>query len=284
MAELVAAVDVGTGSARAGLFDAAGRMLGRAEHAIALREPAPGRAEQDSEGIWAAAGAALRAARAEAGASAEAVAGVGFDATCSLVLRDRQGMPLAASCDGEAVWDTMLWLDHRARAEAAEITATGHEVVAGIGGSMSPEMQLPKLLWLKRHRPDAWARLGAAFDLADFLTWKATGGAARSICTLACKWGYLGHAPPGWRSDFLAEIGLADLRERAGLPARGAPARRRSWSPHPHGGRRPRPHATCPRRRRDDRRACGRARGRRRTAGVGPRQPQRRWSRAPRTA
>jgi len=218
MADLVAAVDVGTGSARAGVFDAAGRMLGRAEHPIALREPAPGWAEQDSEDIWAAAGAALRAVRAEAGAAPEAIAGVGFDATCSLVLRDRDGQPLAASEGAEARWDTLLWLDHRALAEAADCTATGHEVVAHVGGVMSPEMQIPKLMWLKRHRPDAWARLGFAFDLADFLTWKATGRAARSICTLACKWGYLGHAPPGWRPDFLEAVGLGDLLPRAGLP------------------------------------------------------------------
>ncbi len=232
MAELVAAVDIGTGSARAGVFDAAGRMLGRAEHPIALRQPAPGRAEQDSEDIWAATAAALRAARAEAGAAAEAIAGLGFDATCSLVLRDRDGLPLAASGadpspaphgKDEARWDTMLWLDHRALAEAAACTATGHEVVAHVGGVMSPEMQIPKLMWLKRHRPEAWARLGFAFDLADFLTWRATGRSMRSICTLACKWGYLGHAAPGWRPDFLAAVGLADLLARAGLPETATP-------------------------------------------------------------
>lgn len=218
MAELVAAVDVGTGSARAGVFDVRGRMLGRAEHPIALREPAAGRAEQDSEDIWRATGAALRAARAEAGAAAAAIGGIAFDATCSLVLRDRNGAPLAASGEAEARWDTLLWFDHRAQAEAADCTATGHEVLGSVGGVMSPEMQIPKLMWLKRCLPDTWAQLGYAFDLADFLTWKATGSRARSICTLACKWGYLGHAPPGWRPDFLDAVGLADLVARSGLP------------------------------------------------------------------
>lgn len=223
MAELVAAVDVGTGSARAGLFDARGRMLGRAEAPIALREPGPGRAEQDSEDIWSAVGAALRAARAEAGAAPEAVAAVGFDATCSLVLRDAAGRPLGASGDAGERWDTMLWLDHRARAEAEAATSTGHAVLAHVGGVMSPEMQIPKLMWLKRSRPEVWSRLGLAFDLADFLTWKASGRTARSICTLACKWGYLGHAAPGWRPDFLAAVGLEDLLSRAGLPEAATP-------------------------------------------------------------
>lgn len=223
MTDLVAAVDVGTGSARAGVFDAAGRMLGRAEAPIAMREPARDRAEQDGEDIWRAVGTALRAARSEAAAAPEAVAGVGFDATCSLVLRDAAGRPLAVSGDAGEGWDTLLWLDHRARAEAAECTATGHAVLGAVGGVMSPEMQIPKLMWLKRARPEAWARLGLAFDLADFLTWKASGSTARSTCTLACKWGWLGHAPPGWRPDFLAAVGLDDLVARAGLPDAAAP-------------------------------------------------------------
>ena len=98
---LVAAIDVGTGSARAGIFDATGRLLGRAEQPIDTHAPAPGHAEQDSTRIWRAAAAALRAARAEAAARPAAVAGLAFDATCSLVLRDAHGRPVTVSETGE---------------------------------------------------------------------------------------------------------------------------------------------------------------------------------------
>lgn len=215
---LVAAIDIGTASARAGIFDPAGRLLGRAEAPLAIHESGGGRAEQSSAQIWEAAGDALRAARAEAGARAGDVAGLAFDATCSLVLADAAGRPVPASAGGEERRDTILWLDHRATAEAAEITAAGpHPVLAHAGGALSPEMQLPKLLWLKRHLPDSWARLARASDLADFLGHAATGNPARSRCTLACKWGYLAHAPEGWDAEFHARIGLDDLRARAGL-------------------------------------------------------------------
>ena len=63
-----------------------------------------------------------------------------------------------------------MWADHRAVTEAEEITATDHRVLDYVGGVMSPEMQLPKLLWLKRHLPQTWPRYGLALDLADFLT------------------------------------------------------------------------------------------------------------------
>ncbi len=222
MAELIAAVDVGTGSARAGVFDRDGAMLGRAEAPIEIRDAGGGGFEQDSGEIWRAVGGALRAARAEAAASPDAVAGLAFDATCSLVLRDRADRPLAAG-PGDARWDTLLWLDHRAQAEAAIITASGHPALDREGGAMSPEMQLPKLLWLKRRRPETWARLGRAFDLSDFLAWSATGNPARSICALACKWTYRADSPEPWALGLFEAVGLSDVIDRAGLPARAAP-------------------------------------------------------------
>ncbi|RYE88101.1 MAG: ribulokinase, partial [Hyphomicrobiales bacterium] len=124
---------------------------------------------------------------------------------------------------GEARWDTIVWLDHRALAEAEQCTATGHRALDFVGGVMSPEMAVPKLMWLKRHLPDSWAQAGHFFDLADFLTWKASGSLARSQCTLTCKWTYLAHETPGWQPDFLAMVGMGDMRERGALPERASP-------------------------------------------------------------
>src|SRR6185312_13954096 len=219
MAELLVGVDVGTGSARAGVFAGDGRLLGRAEHPIAMRRPEARIAEQDSEDIWRAVGTAVRGAMTAAAARPQDVAGIGFDATCSLVLRSRDGGQLAASPAGETRWDTIVWLDHRAMAEAAECTATGDPVLASLGGVMSPEMQIPKLMWLKRQLPQTWDGLGAAYDLADFLTFKATGSPVRSRSTLVCKWNFDAGAAPGWPHGFLARFGLDDLVARAALPA-----------------------------------------------------------------
>lgn len=224
MGELLAAVDVGTGSARAGIFAPDGALLGRAEQPIALNRPAPDHAEQDSEAIWGAVCATVRTALSEAGGKPADVAGIGFDATCSLVMRDAEGQPLGVTQGGGAAsWDTVVWMDHRAQAEAEECTRSGHRVLDHIGGVMSPEMQVPKLMWLKRHLPQVWARAGLMFDLGDFLTWKASGSNARSQCTLTSKWTYLAHETPGWQDNFLAAMGLGDLRARAGLPEAAVP-------------------------------------------------------------
>lgn len=221
--QLLAAVDVGTGSARAGIVDAAGNLLARAESAIAMRRPDANHAEHKSEQIWGAVCSAVRGAMGQAGVRPGEVAGISFDATCSLVVRDREGAPLGVSADGGDDWDTIVWLDHRALAEAAECTASGHAVLDYLGRSMSPEMEVPKLMWLKRHLPEQWAQAGQFFDLADFLSWRASGNNARSQCTLVCKWTYFGHEQPGWQRDFLAAVELEDMLERGGLPERAVP-------------------------------------------------------------
>lgn len=223
MRDHVIAVDVGTASARAGVFDAAGGLLARRECPILLRRPGAERGEHDSEDIWQASCTAVREALAASGIPSGRIAGLGFDATCSLVLRGEDGSKLCLDEEDGVVFDTMSWLDHRASAEAEECTRTGHPALSHCGEVMSPEMQLPKLMWLKRQRPDLWARAGFFFDLSDFLTWRATGSSARSLCTLTSKWNYLVHEEKGWQQDFLSAIGLDDLVVRGGLPDRGVP-------------------------------------------------------------
>ena len=222
MAPLVCAVDVGTGSARAGILDRQGRLVGRATHPIPISRPQRDFAEHDSEAIWRAVCVAVREACRKAGIDGNAVRGIGFDATCSLVVRDGQGAPLALSPDDAQCWDTIAWLDHRAHAEADECTRSGHAVLDTAGGVMSPEMQIPKLVWLKRNLPSIWEKAGYFFDLTDFLSWKASGSAVRSQCTLACKWTYLAHEE-GWQPDFLARMGIPDLIERGRLPLHASP-------------------------------------------------------------
>jgi len=204
-------VDVGTASVRAALFDASGTMRGSGTHAIRIGRPEDDFVEQSSDDIWAACGAAVRTALAQAGAPATQVAGIGFDATCSLVVLDEGDRPVTVSPTGDDAWNVVVWMDHRATAQAARINETNHEVLRYVGGVVSPEMQTPKLLWLKEHLPETWRRAKRFLDLPDFLVYRATGADVRSLCTTVCKWTYLGHEGRGWQRDFFERVGLGDL-------------------------------------------------------------------------
>ena len=130
-------VDVGTGSARAGVFDATGRLLANARKPIAIWREAGEIVEHSSEDIWRAATGAVREAVQNAGLADDAVAGIGFDATCSLVVLDPSGASLPVGPSGEAERDVIVWMDHRAVGEADLINSGGHEVLRYVGGKLS---------------------------------------------------------------------------------------------------------------------------------------------------
>ncbi|XP_032695660.1 FGGY carbohydrate kinase domain-containing protein isoform X3 [Lontra canadensis] len=201
-------VDVGTGSVRAALVDQRGVLLAFADQPINQWEPQFNHHEQSSEDIWAACCVVTK--QVVQGIDVNQIRGLGFDATCSLVVLDKQFRPLPVNHEGDAHRNIIMWLDHRAVSQVCRINETKHSILQCVGGIMSVEMQAPKLLWLKENlRETCWDKAGHFFDLPDFLSWKATGVTARSLCSLVCKWTY--SAEKGWDDSFWKMIGLEDF-------------------------------------------------------------------------
>ncbi|MES2433273.1 MAG: FGGY-family carbohydrate kinase [Pseudomonadota bacterium] len=205
-------IDVGTGSARAGVFDSAGMMLASAKADVTMWREAGSIVEQSSDQIWDAVCQSVREAVKAAGIDPAQVAGIGFDATCSLVVLGAGGAPLPVGPSEDPARNIIVWMDHRAVAQAERINAMGHDVLKYVGGVISPEMETPKLLWLRENRPDTFDAATDFFDLADFLTWKASGSHARSTCTVTCKWTYLAHEAR-WDAGYFQQIGLGVLAD-----------------------------------------------------------------------
>ncbi|KAK4415271.1 FGGY carbohydrate kinase domain-containing protein [Sesamum alatum] len=217
-------VDVGTGSARAGLFDDNGRLLGSASCPIQIWKDGDC-VEQSSTDIWLAICTSVKAACSLANVSGDEVTSLGFSATCSLVAIDDEGEPVTVSWSGDPRRNVIVWMDHRAVKQADRINSSKSPVLEYCGGAVSPEMEPPKLLWVKENLQESWALAFRWMDLSDWLSYRATGDDTRSLCTIVCKWTYLGHAhmqqnneidsrdmeARGWDDDFWEEIGLGDL-------------------------------------------------------------------------
>ncbi|CBF79319.1 FGGY-family carbohydrate kinase [Aspergillus nidulans FGSC A4] len=113
--------------------------------------------------------------------------------------------------------NVILWLDHRPVEEAEKINATNHNLLRYVGGKMSVEMEIPKVLWLKNNMPKELFADCKFYDLADALTHIATGNEKRSYCSVICKQGFVpvgvDGSVKGWQEDFLVQIGLKDLTE-----------------------------------------------------------------------
>ncbi|HUU94796.1 MAG TPA: FGGY-family carbohydrate kinase [Phycisphaerae bacterium] len=211
-------IDVGTGSARVGVFDGNGKMLATATREIRIWRPEADFVEQSSADIWRATCAAVKQVLADAGVKPAHVRGLGFDATCSLVVLDADDQPVTVSPTGNDEQNIIVWMDHRAMDQMHRTNATRHDVLKYVGGTISPEMQSPKLLWLKEILPQTWQRAARFFDLPDWLVYRATGHDTRSLCSTVCKWTYLGHEQAHakgsvgrWEDTFFRQVGLADF-------------------------------------------------------------------------
>jgi FGGY-family pentulose kinase len=201
MEDIYLGIDVGTGSVRVGAFDSKGYLKGIGKQDIKIWHPRPNFVEQSSEDIWHATGRAVRKALSVGKIEAKAVRGMSVDATCSLVVLANEFEPITVSPTGNHEQNIIVWMDHRAIQQARSINTAGHDVLQYVGGTISPEMQPPKLMWLKSNLPDTWTRADKFMDLADYLTYRATGIDRRSLCTTVCKWTYLGHAGSGGQYD-----------------------------------------------------------------------------------
>jgi len=122
-------IDVGTASARAAVFDELGTLLGSAKADIALWHEAGQLVEQSSNDIWRAVCACVQDAVRQAGLPTQSIAGIGFDATCSLVVLGPGGEPLPVGPSGDPERNIIVWMEHRAVAQARRINAAGEVVL-----------------------------------------------------------------------------------------------------------------------------------------------------------
>jgi FGGY-family pentulose kinase len=91
-----------------------------------------------------------------------------------------------------------------------------------VGGRISPEMEPPKLLWIKENLLSTWNKAAKFFDLTDFMVYRSTGTDIRSHCTTVCKWGYDGENDR-WDRTFYRTIGLEELIDKGKIGVKANP-------------------------------------------------------------
>ena len=188
---IVAGVDFGTLSVRVSIMDSERGRLGTAlaEYPLHRRREDPDFATQAHEDQMSALASATRAAVKEAGITGDQVAAIALDTTGSSVIPvDAQMQPLN---------EYYLWCDHRAYAEAQQITALAHseklEAIDWCGGVYSHEWGFAKLLHWLRNNPDKRAQFASAFEHCDMVAATLCGItdpklAMRSVCAMGHKW------------------------------------------------------------------------------------------------
>ncbi len=169
-------IDIGTGGTRAILVDAQGKVVAAAssEHeAVAM--PQPLWAEQHPQDWWRATQEAVRAALAEAGVDGSAVTAVGFSGQMhGVALLDKQG---------EVLTPALLWCDQRTAPQVEQIhQQVGREqVIAATANPMLTGFSAPKLVWLRQHRAELYARAAHFLLPKDYVRYRLTGELATDV-------------------------------------------------------------------------------------------------------
>ena len=163
-------MDVGTSGTRAVLVDEQGRVVSSAseEHAP-FRTPHPGWAEQDPEDWWRAALIAIRGAIAAAPTPHQPIAGVGLTGQMhGAVLLDNDGIVLRPS---------LIWCDTRTQPQCDWLTAEiGYDRLIELTCNPAlPNFTLTKLLWVKEHEPEIFARTAHILCPKDYVRFRLTG-------------------------------------------------------------------------------------------------------------
>ena len=169
------AIDQGTTSTRAFLFDAALSPVGFAQLEFPQIFPQPGWVEHDPQGIWTTSVATARAAMASAGVSAEDVAAIGItNQRETTIIWDRK--------TGKPIHNAIVWQDRRTHEACAALARAGHEklVTERTGLLLDPYFSATKIAWLLDNVSGARAAAEAgrlAFGTVDtYLLWHFTGG------------------------------------------------------------------------------------------------------------
>jgi glycerol kinase len=175
VADFLLAIDQGTTSSRAILFDGALKPVAAAQQEFRQIYPAPGHVEHDPEEIWTSVVATARAALAKAGAAARDVAAIG-------ITNQRETTVIWDRASGRPIHNAIVWQDRRTADACATLRQAGHEpmIAERTGLLLDPYFSATKIAWLIDHVEGAReaARAGRlAFGTIDtFLLSRLTGG------------------------------------------------------------------------------------------------------------
>jgi glycerol kinase len=210
MGRAILAIDQGTTSSRALVFDAARRVVGLAQQELTQHYPADGWVEHDAEEIWRDCLAAARAALAQSGLAPADLAAIG-------IANQRETVVLWERASGRPIAPAIVWQDRRTAARCAELRKQGHEplVQARTGLLLDPYFSATKLAWLLDNIAGARERAEngeLAFGTIDsFLLWRLTEGRShRTDITNASRTLLFDIHRQRWCPDLLALFGVPE--------------------------------------------------------------------------
>ncbi len=169
-------IDVGTGGTRAVLIDALGKVVASQSTGHApFRSDFAGWAEQDPEDWWRAAQQSIRAVLAAASCTPSDVAAIG--------LTGQMHGAVLLDADGKVLRPSLIWCDTRSAPQCDWLHATlGRERVIELTCNPAlPNFTLTKILWVREHEPQVFARIAHVLCPKDYVRFRMSGAYATDV-------------------------------------------------------------------------------------------------------
>lgn len=202
--DFVLALDEGTSSVRAIVFDVDGAIRGVDQQEFEQKFPSPGLVEHDANEIWERQLAVMRGALGAASIDASQLAALG-------ITNQRETIVVWDRTTGEPIYNAIVWQDRRTTEDCAALRASGAEemVRKRTGLLLDPYFSATKLRWLLDHVPNARKRAErgelAAGTIDCWLIWKLTGGAVHATDpSNACRTLLYDIAEGDWNDELLS--------------------------------------------------------------------------------
>jgi len=179
-ADRILALDQGTSSSRAIVFDSQGRALASSRREFRQIFPNAGWVEHDADEIWSSQLETAREAISSSGGGAERIAAIG-------ITNQRETVVLWERASGRPVAHALVWQDRRTAEELERLRAEGTEAMVSerTGLVLDPYFSATKIAWLLDHVRGARARAErgelAAGTIDSWLLWNLSGGRTHSI-------------------------------------------------------------------------------------------------------
>lgn len=199
----IIAYDLGTGGTKTSLFDETGRSLGAAFVPCETHYPAPGFREQRPEDWWRSVVTSTREMLAKTGVDPETIEALA-------VSGHSLGVVPVSAAEGLLTDAVPIWSDARAERQAAAFFEKVDEAAWYLetgAGFPAPLYSLFKIMWLRDHAPDVYARADAFLGTKDYVNWRMTGALCtdRSYASGCGAWSLLGEA---YRPDWAEAAGI----------------------------------------------------------------------------
>jgi xylulokinase len=166
-------IDIGTSSVKAALLDDEDRVIASASRPLSVSRPQPGFSEQDPQHWWQATCDAIDSLKSSHGPALTEVVAIG--------LSGQMHGAILLDADGRVLRPCILWNDGRSAPQCEALTAQWPALHAVTGNLAMPGFTAPKLMWVRQHEPEIFARVAKVLLPKAYVRWRLCGEAVEEL-------------------------------------------------------------------------------------------------------